>query len=134
VRHSNNDLMMGTGGSLLGTMTRRTFVGGLLPAAASAQYLPKQSDRPSSAEGDEPGFQPIFAFGLVAHGCAVQARLSLANSYSSGTVQVRNAVPSKSTRSMPGISGLLRDATRNVSCTESTSSRSSPSRSSGTAA
>ena len=41
-------------------MTRRTFAGALLGGPAAAQYLPKQSDRPSPIEGDEPGFEPIF--------------------------------------------------------------------------
>ena len=58
-------------------MTRTTFhrllLGGLLVAAmtaldaqqpatlqAPAPYTPRQSDRPSPMEGDEPGFQPIF--------------------------------------------------------------------------
>ena len=27
---------------------------------AAAPYTPKQSDRPSALDGDEPGFQPIF--------------------------------------------------------------------------
>jgi hypothetical protein len=42
------------------------FIGTLLLAPvgmaqqAPAPFLPKQSDRPSAVEGDEPGFQPIF--------------------------------------------------------------------------
>jgi hypothetical protein len=48
----------------------RAIVGGLVavvavlasvePRAQSAPYAPKQSDRPSPVDGDEPGFTPIF--------------------------------------------------------------------------
>jgi hypothetical protein len=43
-------------------MNRRPFLALLAAAAVSAQerYVPKQSDRPEPATGDEPGFQPIF--------------------------------------------------------------------------
>lgn len=41
-------------------MTRRIFAGALLSGAAAAQYVPKQSDRPSALDQDEPGFEPIF--------------------------------------------------------------------------
>src|SRR3954466_16240366 len=42
------------------TMTRRLSIASLLGAAMSAQYVPKQSDRPEPITGDEPGFRPIF--------------------------------------------------------------------------
>ncbi|MCB1021497.1 MAG: DUF1080 domain-containing protein, partial [Acidobacteria bacterium] len=44
-------------------LPRRTLLGALAAtAAASAQqpYVPKQSDRPSALDGDEPSFEPIF--------------------------------------------------------------------------
>ena len=40
--------------------TRRTFLSALAAAPLAAQYVPKQSDRPEPATGDEPGFRPIF--------------------------------------------------------------------------
>jgi len=40
--------------------TRRTFLAGLMAGAASAQYVPKQSDRPEAVAGDEPGFASMF--------------------------------------------------------------------------
>jgi len=40
---------------------RRAFLAGLAGTlAAQERYVPKQSDRPEPASGDEPGFQPIF--------------------------------------------------------------------------
>ncbi len=41
---------------------RRPFLSALLaaPLAAQQPYIPKQSDRPSPVDGDEPGFAPIF--------------------------------------------------------------------------
>jgi hypothetical protein len=44
------------------TTGRRAFLAALASAAAIAQerYVPKQSDRPEPATGDEPGFQPMF--------------------------------------------------------------------------
>src|SRR3954451_18207610 len=44
------------------TTGRRAFLAGMVAAAAAAQerYVPKQSDRPEPATGDEPGFKPIF--------------------------------------------------------------------------
>jgi hypothetical protein len=42
---------------------RRSFLasaGAVWIAAAQEAYVPKQSDRPEPAAGDEPGFQPIF--------------------------------------------------------------------------
>lgn len=44
------------------TIGRRPFLAGMLAGAANAQsvFVPKQSDRPESLAGDEPGFVPIF--------------------------------------------------------------------------
>jgi hypothetical protein len=45
------------------TMTRRTSIASiasLIGGAMSAQYVPKQSDRPEPITGDEAGFRPIF--------------------------------------------------------------------------
>jgi hypothetical protein len=42
------------------TMTRRVSIASLIGGALSAQYVPKQSDRPEAIDGDEPGFRPIF--------------------------------------------------------------------------
>jgi hypothetical protein len=46
------------------TTGRRRFltslIGGLSGLSLSAQYVPKQSDRPEALTGDEPGFRPIF--------------------------------------------------------------------------
>src|ERR1700686_4695788 len=42
------------------TMTRRLSIASLIGGAMSAQYVPKQSDRPEPIAGDEPGFRPIF--------------------------------------------------------------------------
>jgi hypothetical protein len=40
---------------------RRAFLAGIVGTlAAQERYVPKQSDRPEPATGDEPGFQPIF--------------------------------------------------------------------------
>lgn len=41
---------------------RRLFLSAALGGCAAGQeaYVPKQSDRPTPVEGDEPGFQPIF--------------------------------------------------------------------------
>jgi hypothetical protein len=40
---------------------RRAFLAGMIGTlAAQERYVPKQSDRPEPAAGDEPGFQPIF--------------------------------------------------------------------------
>jgi hypothetical protein len=41
-------------------MTRRVSIASLVGGAMSAQYVPKQSDRPEPINGDEPGFRPIF--------------------------------------------------------------------------
>ena len=40
--------------------SRRSFLGALAAAPLAAQYVPKQSDRPEPATGDEPGFRAIF--------------------------------------------------------------------------
>jgi hypothetical protein len=44
------------------TLGRRPFLAGLIAGAAGAQtaYVPKQSDRPETLTGDEPGFAPMF--------------------------------------------------------------------------
>jgi hypothetical protein len=42
------------------TMTRRVSIASLIGGALSAQYVPKQSDRPEAIDEDEPGFRPIF--------------------------------------------------------------------------
>ncbi|MDE3166459.1 MAG: DUF1080 domain-containing protein [Acidobacteriota bacterium] len=44
------------------TTGRRAFLAGMIGTLAAAQerYVPKQSDRPEAAAGDEPGFRPIF--------------------------------------------------------------------------
>jgi hypothetical protein len=40
---------------------RRAFLAGMVASlAAQERYIPKQSDRPEPAAGDEPGFKPIF--------------------------------------------------------------------------
>ncbi|MBS1859240.1 MAG: DUF1080 domain-containing protein [Acidobacteria bacterium] len=40
---------------------RRAFLAGMIGTlAAQERYVPKQSDRPEAASGDEPGFRPIF--------------------------------------------------------------------------
>jgi hypothetical protein len=41
-------------------MRRRLFLASLAASAAAQQYVPKQSDRPETISGDEPGFAPIF--------------------------------------------------------------------------
>jgi hypothetical protein len=41
-------------------MIRRSFLAGAIAAAARAQYVPKQSDRPEALSADEPGFTSIF--------------------------------------------------------------------------
>jgi hypothetical protein len=41
-------------------MNRRFFLASLAASAAAQQYVPKQSDRPETISGDEPGFTPIF--------------------------------------------------------------------------
>jgi hypothetical protein len=41
-------------------MIRRSFLAGAIAAAARAQYVPKQSDRPEALSADEPGFTTIF--------------------------------------------------------------------------
>jgi hypothetical protein len=40
--------------------SRRTFLAALAAVPLAAQYVPKQSDRPEPATGDEAGFKPIF--------------------------------------------------------------------------
>jgi len=40
--------------------SRRTFLAALSAAPLAAQYVPKQSDRPEPATGDEPGFRSMF--------------------------------------------------------------------------
>ena len=40
--------------------SRRTFLAVLSAAPLAAQYVPKQSDRPEPATGDEPGFRSMF--------------------------------------------------------------------------
>jgi hypothetical protein len=40
--------------------SRRTFLAALAAVPLAAQYVPKQSDRPEAATGDEAGFRPIF--------------------------------------------------------------------------
>ena len=40
--------------------TRRLFLGALAAVPLAAQYVPKQTDRPEPATGDEPGFRAIF--------------------------------------------------------------------------
>lgn len=42
------------------TITRRTTIASLIGGALSAQYIPKQSDRPEPITGDEAGFRLIF--------------------------------------------------------------------------
>jgi hypothetical protein len=45
------------------SVPRRTILGALTAGAiglAQGPYVPKQSDRPSPLDGDEPGFEPIF--------------------------------------------------------------------------
>jgi hypothetical protein len=42
------------------TITRRTTIASLIGGALSAQYIPKQSDRPEPITGDEDGFRLIF--------------------------------------------------------------------------
>jgi 3-keto-disaccharide hydrolase len=44
------------------TLGRRPFLAGLIAGAAAAQtpFVPKQSDRPETLTGDEPGFDSIF--------------------------------------------------------------------------
>jgi hypothetical protein len=41
-------------------MRRRAFLAAMSSLPVAAQYVPKQSDRPEPAAGDEPGFRPIF--------------------------------------------------------------------------
>jgi hypothetical protein len=40
--------------------SRRVFLSALAALPLRAQYVPKQSDRPETPAGDEPGFKPIF--------------------------------------------------------------------------
>lgn len=40
--------------------SRRAFLGAMTAGPLMAQYVPKQSDRPEPAVGDEPGFKPFF--------------------------------------------------------------------------
>ena len=45
----------------MSTIGRRPFLASMIGGlAAQDRYVPKQSDRPESAAGDEPGFKPIF--------------------------------------------------------------------------
>src|SRR3954452_22531476 len=58
--------MSGTGrrpflAALLGGLSLETSLRGVETGQTSSQpYVPKQSDRPEPASGDEPGFRPIF--------------------------------------------------------------------------
>jgi hypothetical protein len=42
------------------TVIQTFSVSGQAPSGQPAPYTPKQSDRPTAIDGDEPGFQPIF--------------------------------------------------------------------------
>jgi hypothetical protein len=42
------------------SISRRILLAALAGSPLAAQYVPKQSDRPEPATGDEPGFKPIF--------------------------------------------------------------------------
>jgi hypothetical protein len=47
-------------GAIAGLVALAAALAAVHPQAQSAPYVPKQSDRPSPVDGDEPGFTPIF--------------------------------------------------------------------------